>query len=219
LLDLRDNLSFSSYPDGQEAAVRFDSFLTTMAPHQFGTPEDRNYIWYSIVGLEPKQVPSEGYLPSEPIQENDGDCPGADGLTNNAYSPNETSQWLSVGTKGLRFPVCATGEYDTVFNSIAEGVIKSTAIPCEFDLPDPDNGQIPDLDTLNIVYRPGETPGPEDELVKVDNEAQCGVLDNAFWVDETVTPNRVHLCPYTCDRIEDDPLSELGVRYQCGGIQ
>ncbi len=216
---LRDRVSQGTMiADGKTTATRFDNLLTSLAPNQFGTPEDRNYLWYSIVGIEPKVVPAQGYLPSEPIETNDGDCPGADGATNNSYSPNTGNQWLSVGTKGLRFPVCATGEYDTVFNSIAEGVIKSTAIPCEFDLPAPEDGQEPDLNTLNIVYEPGDVPGAESEFDRVVGEAACGVLDNAFWVDETVVPSRIHLCPYACNRIEDDSLAELGVRFQCGGL-
>lgn len=217
--ELRDHGNTATMvADGKTMATRFDAMLTSMAPNQFGTPEDRKYLWYSIVGMEPKLVPGEGYQPSEPIQVNNGNCAGADGAMNSAYSPNTGNQWLSVGTKGLRFPVCATGEYDTVFNSIAEGVIKRTAIPCEFDLPTPSNGQDPDLNTLNVVYTPGETPGPEDEFTRVQNVEACGVLNNAFWVDEDVIPNRIHLCPYACGRIEDDTLAEIGVRFQCGGI-
>lgn len=204
--------------DGKVAATRFDALLTSLAPDQFGTPENRNYIWYSIVGVQPKANPAEGYSWQEDIVTQDGDCPGADNANNLAYSANTGNQWLSKGTKGLRFPVCATGEYDTVFNSIANGVIKSTAIPCSFDLPAPDNFQEPDLNTLSIIYTPGDVPGPEDELNRVPSPEACGVLDNAFWIDTSVIPNRINLCPETCERVEEDSLAEIGVRYQCGGI-
>ncbi len=217
--ELRDQVTVGTMiADGKETALRFDALLTSLAPNQFGTTADRNYKWYSIVGVQPKPSPDEAYGWLEPVVTVDGDCPGADNVQNLAYSVNTGNQWLSIGTKGLRFPVCATGEYDTVFNSIADGVIKSTAIPCEFDLPPPQGGQDPDLNTLSVVYVPGDSPGPEEEFNRVPNLAACGALTDAFWIDTSVFPNRIHLCPETCERIEEDSLAGIGVRYQCGGI-
>jgi hypothetical protein len=215
-------------PAGQNTATLFDNTLLSLSPLHFGTTLERKYQFYSIVGLTAKAAPfsADPYLPVEPVATTTCSCP-ASGMpppgcpanqSTTAYSAGSGYQWLSKGTKALRFPVCNTGSYDAVFQDIAAGVIKATSVPCEFDLPPPGNGQEPDLNSLQLVYEHGDMSATE-EFDRVPSEAACGVLDDAFWLDESTDPDRVHLCPNACDKVTDDELAEIKVRYQCGGIQ
>ncbi|HZO14003.1 MAG TPA: hypothetical protein VFB62_12115, partial [Polyangiaceae bacterium] len=131
---------------GQQGALDFDTTLLQLNPGQFGTVADRNYLFYSIVGLPSKTNPLDPYTEFEPVVT--GNC-------NSAWSPGTAYQWLSKGTGALRFPVCNYQSYDAVFQDIAAGVIDVTSVPCEFDVPEPPPGQMLDLDTVDVLYTPG----------------------------------------------------------------
>jgi hypothetical protein len=224
------NVTFNdsdSVPGGQTTATLFDNTLLSLSPLHFGTTLERKYMFYSIVGMIAKAAaPDAPYESFEPVQTANCSCPNSPmppagcpiSQSTTAYSPGTGYQWLSRGTDALRFPVCNTASYDAVFQDIAAGVINATSVPCEFDLPPPSNGQTPDLMSLQVLYTHGDMTTTE-EFNRVASEAACGVLDNAFWLDESTDPDRVHLCPNACDKVEDDELAALTVRYECGGIE
>jgi hypothetical protein len=187
---------------GQTDAVNWDQELLGLSPGQFGTQSNRNYQFYSIIGLPANQgnIP---YTEFDPIVT--GSCSGA-------YSPGMTYQWLSKGTGALRFPVCSYQSYDAVFNDIAAGVVDVTAVPCEFDLPDPPQGQQYDYNTLDVIYTPGGMGAPQ-TFVKVDSAGLC--MPGAFYIEQG---NHVVLCPQACQVVEADDDAKLDVRLQCGYI-
>jgi hypothetical protein len=196
-------------PGGQAAALAFDQALLSTAPGQFGTVADRNYIFYSLVGMPPKTNPLDPYTEFEPVVT--GTCVGG-------VSPGTGYQWLSKGTGALRFPVCQdmNQTYDAVFQDIAAGVIDVTKVPCEFDVPPPPPGQELDLNTIDVLYTPGGG-GQTQEWTKVASESQCG--PGKFWIDETVMPPRIHLCDEACAVVEADNDAKVEVKIECGGMQ
>jgi len=50
----------------------------------------------------------------------------------------------------------------------------------------------------------------------VDSASQCG--PGKFWIDETVMPQRIHLCADACDVVEADAEAKLEVKIECGFI-
>jgi hypothetical protein len=192
----------SNSMQGQTDAVNWDQELLSMAPGQFGSQSNRNYQFYSIIGL-PSNMGNIPYTEFDPIVS--GSCSGA-------YSPGMSYQWLSKGTGALRFPVCSFQSYDAVFNDIAAGVIDVTAVPCEFDLPDPPMGQQYDYNTLDVIYTPGGMGAPQ-TFVKVDSAGLC--MPGAFYIE---SGNHVVLCPQACQVVEADDEAKIDVRLQCGFI-
>jgi hypothetical protein len=130
-----------------------------------------------------------------------------------AYNAGYGYQWLSKGTGALRFPVCNTASYDAMFSDIAAGVIDAVQVPCEFDIPDPGNGQTLDLDTLDVLYTPGGGSATQ-EWEQVDSVADCGPAK--FYIDEP--NNKIILCPDACSVVEADIDAKLEVKVDCNDI-
>ena len=190
---------------GQSAAVAFDQKLLALSPLHFGTQAARNYQWYSLVGLGPKNPG----MPLEPW--NEFDPVTTQKCTPGSVAPGTAYQWLSKGTKALRFPLCDPSGYNVLFQDIAAGVEEGTKVACELIIPEPPMGQELDLNTLTVVYTPGGNGTPI-ELSKVDNVSQCGA-DN-FYIEDDL----IKICPTSCTTFEGDPNAKVEIKLQCGGI-
>lgn len=188
---------FQSDLGGQIFALEFDKQLTKLAPEYFGTPENRNYIFYSIVGLKEKPdavdenldiIDSNGviddcFTPSESIVNN---------VCSTAMAPGYGYQALSQLTGGLRFPVCQADKFDIIFEKIANSIASITTSVCILNLPE--NVNI-DLSTLGISV---ETDNGNITLNQVENEYTCS--NNSFYVDKA--SNNVIICDEACLNIK-----------------
>jgi hypothetical protein len=74
----------------------------------------------------------------------------------------------------------------------------SAAIPCELALPQAPPGEALALDEVNLEYEGAEcvrTP-----FSSVPSTADCGDEDGWYY-DDPASPNRIELCPRSCDRV------------------
>ena len=175
---------------GKEVAANFDAALMEMSPEHFGTPEARNYRFYSIVGMAAKDEndPSQPWLPEDEIELKK--CDTATGMTGTGY------QALSQLTGGLRFPVCNVDDYDVLFNHVAQGIIEERRLGCEYDAPVvPEDKQ---LGSLYFDYTAGDASTPV-AFEQVADESAC--TDDAFYVDGDV----IRLCEQSCATVQADP--------------
>ena len=210
---LTDYFSCSSpgpgcYDDGvnvnqaQVAAQQFDADLLALDPTQFGTPQARNYIWHSIVGVAANSASSTGaYEPTDPIS--DTTCPSA-------VNGGLGYQALSILTGGLRFPVCNGTGFDVVFKKIADGVIQGAKIECDFPMPEPPQGKELDPKTITIEYTPGNG-GQLKSFVQVADANAC--KPNAFYIDSA--NNKLVLCPDTCSLVQGDGQAKIQILALC----
>ena len=186
---------------GQTAAQKFDADLLARDPAQFGTATDRNYVWYSIVGVAPNSGnPNKSYGPGDPVTPSK--CSTAPG-------PGTGYQWLSNMTGGIKFPVCEGQGFDVVFQEIAKGVIKSAAIACEFDLPKPPEGKEIDPATITVEFTP--QGGTATKFTQVQNAAACSA--SAFYIEGT----KIKLCPQACTAVQGSPNADLQILALCKG--
>jgi len=193
--DINDNEEIS--------ATDFVTRLTTLAPQHFGSDPSRpNFVFHSIVGLAEKDPPTAAYLPEEAVQA--GQCTGNDGDVTNS---GETYQELSRLTGGLRFPLCQFDAYDVVFQRIAEDVVLTRGIACDFPIPDPPPGLELDLNNIAISYL--GSAGSVAQLGQAPTVGDCQA--DAFYVDGS----RLNLCPSTCSRVRSDPLAAVTVLFTC----
>lgn len=211
-----------NYLTAKQTALDIDSALLAYAPQHFGSTAARNYIWYSIVGLQSKNLasaadtllpidsaanPLDPFGPFEPVTK--------DKCTPGAVNSGLGYQWLSKGTGGLRFPLCNPAGYGAVFNDIAAGVVEGATVPCEMAIPKPKDPNVElDLKTLTVLYTPGDMSMAK-ELELVASEGACGLEDDKFYIDEV--NQLIKLCPKACALVESDDKAKVQVKVECGG--
>jgi hypothetical protein len=185
------------------SAEAFMQALSSRSTEHFGTPEAPNYIFHSIIGVQEKNPVGEAYLPSElPVNM---PCTGNG---NTVTTTGLTYQDLSIRTGGLRFPICEFPSYDTVFRRIAEDVVVTSSLKCDFAVPAPPQGKTLELDKVAVNYTPGAGGNPQQfgqALLPTDCQA------NAFYIEG----DRIYLCPDACTSIQNDPQSRVDVLFTC----
>ena len=184
-------------------AETFITNLTNLSTQHFGTPAAPNFTFHSIVGIAEKADPTAAYTPDEPI--NPAMCTGNGADIENA---GETYQQLSILTQGLRFPLCQFPGYDAVFRAIAENVIQTTILQCDFEIPAPPDGKALDLEKVAVSYTKGDGSGAV-QFGQAASSAEC--QPNAFYIEN----NRIYLCPASCDSVKADPFASVDVLFTC----
>jgi hypothetical protein len=197
-IEITDDVSTRSHTD-------FTDWLFSSATDgQFGSAEAPKFVFHSIIGVLANPDNPEGvYLPDDPIQASE--C-------SSATAVDADYQELSIMTGGLRYPVCAADSgsgFDVVFNEIAGDVIEGSIVPCEFDLPDPPQGETLDLKRVSVAYLPSDDSGIQ-SFKKVANEAACNAT--GYFIDQ----EQIHLCPTACTTVKDDAEAQVVVNIACG---
>ena len=177
----------------------------------FGTAEDPNWVFHSIIGLKGKADPLAAYEPSEPVvtDSDENRCEPGGVRTGVIY------QQLSIDSGGLRFPVCDPSGYDVVFNKIAERVVEGAEIACDFPVPDAPEGESLDFARIFLIYLPGNG-GTAQQIQKVPALANCAA--GKFYTVGGGENTMIHLCPETCTPIQADTGAELKVNVACTEI-
>jgi hypothetical protein len=174
-------------------ATAFETALLQLSPTHFGAPGNRNFIFHSITGLAAKANPAEASR-----------CP-------TGVNPGSNYQDLSIATGGLRFPVCTPSLFNTVFRTVAEGVVAGAQVACDFAVPPP-----PPPFTLSnritVQYTPG-SGGAVQSFSQVADASQCAAA--SFYVQNA----RVQLCPAACGAVRGDTMAKIDLLFSCeGGI-
>jgi len=188
------------------ATLPVDTFvqkLTALVPANFGSVEQPNFVFHSIIGIAEKAPASEPYAPGEPIQM--ATCTGGGDTVANA---GIGYQDLSRRTGGLRFPICAFSSYDTVFSTIASDVVSGSQLACDFDLPSPPDGQTLDLTKVAVAYTRGGATTPS-QLGQAQTLADCQA--DAFYIEN----DHVYLCPDSCRAVKADGAAQVDVLFTC----
>ncbi len=202
-----DRVSCDNYNDsntdvaGTAAAAQFDADLLALSPTQFGTAEERNYTYHSIIALEPYDA-NDLTLPTPP------DAPiTTKECSPGAQNPGTGHQALSILTGGLRYPTCGL-DYTTIFNKIAEGVIDGAKVACDFPLPTPPAGEQLDLETVAVVYTPSDG-SPEKVYHQVADPSLCG--PGLFYIAN----GQITLCDETCAEVQADDAAKVKILSGC----
>jgi hypothetical protein len=178
--------------------------LMSMAPDSFGTdPARPPFVFHSIIGVAEKADPASPYTPDEALES--AICTGNANAVDNA---GLTYQELSRLTGGLRFPLCQFGAYDVVFRRIAEDVVLTSNIACDFAIPPAPLGSALDLANVAIEYVPGADATP----IRFGQAPAPGACQpDAFYI----AGDRLNLCPDACSRIRLDPRASISVLFTC----
>ena len=201
----------SNAAGGRAVAEQFDEFLLGLAPEQFGTAEERNYRWHSIVGLSENTPATEPWPPTAPIQT--GRC----GEQGESVAPGTGYQALSELTGGLRYPICQHQNFDAVFQALAESVVTGSRLACEWELPEPESGEPLDPTQVNVEYTGG---GMDTSAVipKVEGGALSCTDNGGWYYDDEENPTRILTCPATCAVLEADPEGSVDIALGCATV-
>jgi hypothetical protein len=194
----------NSEGEGSASAVAFDNALLRLSPEQFGTAEDRNYVWHSIVGMAANDPPSAAWQPGAGVQT--GTCQGGGG----SEGPGTGFQALSRLTGGLRYPSCRNDDFNAIFREIAGGVVAG-ALSCEWGMPLPPEGRELNPNQVNMLYRPGT--GDPQLIGAVPSADDCG--DGGWYFDSRNNPSAVVVCDSTCDVLKADPDGRVDIVFGC----
>lgn len=182
---------------GEAAAAQFDQALRTIAPEYFGTEQERNYKWFSIIGLAANTPADAPYPPDAPFVLKQ--CP-------TSVSQGYGYQALSKLTGAGRFPVCQDGAYNVAFQKIAETAIVGAKATCEFDVPPPPQGQT--LEDAVVEYTPSNG-GPAQQFEKVADASAC--TSASYYVEA----GHLKLCPQVCNLVQADNAAKIQILFVC----
>ncbi len=115
-------------------------------------------------------------------------------------SSGPTYTELVQKTGGVRAKICdGATAWTPFFESIAQAVIATSKIDCEFEIPPPDDGPINPA-AVNVRIVDDQPNGQEQEIpvFKVAGPQACDASGGWYYDDES-DPKRVILCPASCD--------------------
>lgn len=80
-----------------------------------------------------------------------------------------------------------------------QNVVQSTALPCDFAIPAPPNGEQFDRDKVNVQF----VNGAASEILQVPSAGDCTNFGgNGWYYDDPTAPTRIQLCPATCSEVK-----------------
>jgi hypothetical protein len=192
--------------DSNTLYTAFETSLFALTPKMFGSATDRNYMFYSIVGLKENTPATTPYPDTANVVTTS--C-------STAVGPGQDYQQLSKLTKALRYPVCQTASYNAVFQAVAQGVIAGAKVDCSFAVPDATGGVV-NLTTVIVNYTPSNGD-PVKSFMQVDDISQCTAAGNFYITQDADMGNKnmIQLCPDTCTTVQKDDKAQIGVLFDC----
>ncbi|MFV8752972.1 hypothetical protein ACNOYE_20695 [Nannocystaceae bacterium ST9] len=186
ILGMTDGTSASADPAEGDA---FDAALLALPGGHFGTPGNRDYVFHAILEMPQNLPPTEPWLPDDPIA-----------------GQAASIQRVSVLSGGWRFPLALSGDFDVIFDEIAQDVVESTPLACEFAIPDPPEPLVIDPDTIQVI---ATIDGQEVVFHQVADLASCE--PDAFYI----AGESVVLCPDACALVQSTPDAEIDLSFGC----
>lgn len=117
-------------------------------------------------------------------------------------------------TGGVSGDLCDQ-EFGPVFDQIAQSVLGTTPLACEWDIPDPPEGEAFDPTKVNVEL---ELDAIEEDIYFVDNEAACAGGDGWYYFPDNVDPQTIRICPETCTRVQAAEQASVDILFGCATI-
>lgn len=91
--------------------------------------------------------------------------------------------------------------------------VQSTILECEWDIPEPPPDEIFDPELVNVQFTAGS--GDPQTIGAVETEADCANVESGWYYDNPADPQRVAVCPQTCDVIQTISDAQIDVLLGC----
>jgi hypothetical protein len=117
-------------------------------------------------------------------------------------------------TGGVAGDLCDQ-EFGPVFNQIAQSVQQTVPLACEWDIPDPPEGENFDPTKVNVEL---ELDGQPESVYYVENEAACNGGDGWYYLPDAVNPEKIRICPETCTRTQNAVEASVDILFGCDTV-
>lgn len=123
---------------------------------------------------------------------------------------------LGQMTGGLLGDLCDQ-DFQPIFDLLATEVIAGSVLGCEWELPEPPEGEDLDPNKVNVEFDDGN--GGEPELIgRVDNLAECADVVDGWYYDDPVNPTTIIACPQTCEKFQGAMSAKINITMGCATI-
>ena len=123
---------------------------------------------------------------------------------------------LGQMTGGVLGDLCDQ-DFQPIFDLLATEVIAGSQLGCEWDLPDPPEGEELDPDKVNVQFDDG-SGGELLSIGRVDGPAECANVSDGWYYDNPVAPTTIIACPQTCDKLQGAMTAKISISMGCATI-
>ena len=180
--------------------------LREKAQKQFVAVED---FW---TFLTPKAFQNRLSSMDPPVNEGDWtfnavhtNIPGNNNYTNLVKTTGGYEGWLNQAAKA----------FDELLKTIADNVVDTTPLACEWTIPPAPEGESFDKDKVNVRFT--SSKGKVTEYKKVTSEDNCKDRQGWFY-DHEKDPKKVLVCPATCEKIQKDTKGKINIIMGCATV-
>jgi hypothetical protein len=137
-----------------------------------------------------------------------------------AGAPSNLDQIASGGGTQQAFIVdMSQSDVESTFLSALNSV-RETKLACQYLVPDPNGNGALDFSQVNVEFTPSGS-GAETTIGYVDSAAACDPTRGGWYYDvppSEGTPQKIIMCPATCNLLEGDSSGSVGIRIGCATV-
>ncbi|PRQ04215.1 hypothetical protein ENSA5_09990 [Enhygromyxa salina] len=117
-------------------------------------------------------------------------------------------------TAGVAGDLCDQ-EFGPVFDQIAQSVQQNVPLACEWEIPEPPEGDSFDSSKVNVEL---VLDGQQESVYYVESEAACNGGDGWFYLPDAVNPETIRICPATCTRTQAAVEASVDILFGCDTV-
>ena len=117
-------------------------------------------------------------------------------------------------TGGVAGDLCDQ-EFGPVFDEIAQQVQATTPLACEWEIPEPPEGETFDPNKVNVEL---VLDNVAESVYYVDSVDDCMGGDGWYYYPDAVTPETIRICPETCERVQSATQAQVDILFGCATI-
>jgi hypothetical protein len=110
----------------------------------------------------------------------------------------------------------ASNDFQAIFDELANGVVATASLACEYEIPMLPPGQLFEADQVNVEFSDGV--GGTLSIGWVSDAAGCGAVADGWYYDDPLAPTSIVLCPQTCDSIQGYEAASVHVIFGCATV-
>lgn len=122
---------------------------------------------------------------------------------------------LAMQTGGLVESINAAN-FQSIFDTLANSVITTASLACEYEIPALPPGQVFDATKVNVEFTDGQ--GGTLPIGNVETPEACAGVADGWYYDDPLDPSSIVLCEQTCDAIQGYEQASVSVIFGCDTI-
>lgn len=178
--------------------------LTFDAAFKAIDPSYANYYFHAIVAFENP----------DPLQCLGGQATCCAGFIPISADVGQVYIDLANLTGGVAGDLCLQ-QFGPVFDQIAQSVQTTVPLACEWEIPEPPEGESFDPTKVNVEL---ELDGVPEDVFYVENEAACNGGEGWYYFPDAVTPQTIRICPETCARVQSAEQASVDILFGCDTV-